>query len=354
MSKRKKKNIFTAIGSIALAILLGVSTYISLVVLGVVADEDRKGTLSILRGADTTEQPPQDEAENDYMNDYIINNTDTSQGESQNTNNDVPDLPQNNQGNEQGSNGEAPVENPQQPINTLLDTNKSKADIVKIYADVMNNAKSKAPGFTKIEYQEFPSDPASRVVTEGAESIDTVFGFVDSLGLIATKEEAEAEPYIHQKGDSDMSLFPVLNMPKGSYLTDPEGIESYSYKLLSNGNIKMTFILVSEVGPEPIVQGSEVAPSYTGAVFSPMSKAKIDNTVNHPIVGAFAKDIKYSLRYHDCKVEVEFNPENLQIVNLLHIANVTLKGSGDVVLGGKMSLEKQELITTLIIKDLVY
>ncbi len=348
MKKINKKKNFTAIVCIALATLLAVSTYISLVVLGVVADEDRKGTLSLLRGDGTSSVAPENTTENQYINDYIIDSTPDV-----NSADDNSDIPQINTDNPNGQENNF-TQASQQTFNTLLDTNKTKADIVKIYADVMNSTKMQSPGFTKIEYQEFPSDPANRVVTEGAESIDTVFGFVDSLGLIATKEEAEKEPYIHQKGDSDMSLFPVFNMPKGSYLTDPNGIASYSYKLLSNGNIKMSFVLVSEVGPEPIAPGSEVAPSYTGAVFSPMSKAKIDNTVNHPIVGAFAKDIKYSLRYHDCKVEIEFNPDNLQIVSLLHLANVTLKGSGDVVLGGKMNLQKQELITTMIIKDLIY
>ncbi len=345
MNNKKKRNIFTALGCIALAIMLGVSTYISLVVLGVFADADSNGSLVIVDKNNTAQNTVNENTtENNLLNNYLVNNT---------LNESAPDYnaPQDN------SQGAIQTPNPNTNIqitNTLLDTNKSKTDIIKIYADVMNTAKAQAPGFTKVEYQEFPDGPEYRVVTEGEESIDKVFGFVDSLGLIATKEEAEKDPYIHQKGDADMSLFPVFNMPKGSYLTEPEAIQSYTYKILPNGNVKMTFVLVSEVGPEPIAAGSEVAPSYTGAVFSPMSKAKIDNTVNHPIVGAFAKDIEYSLRYHDCRVELEFNPNNLQIINVLHVANVTLKGSGNVVLGGKMSLEKQELITTMLIRDVVY
>ncbi len=347
---KKKKSILTVVGCIALATLLAVSTYISIVVVGVFADEGKKGNIGIINKENedvTTENTTQ----TDYMNNYIINTPQNSDNTHINGYTTPPQTTQNNNSIQipQATQGIQP-----QPFNTLLDTNKSAWDIVKIYADLMNNAKAQAPGFTKLEYQVFPDDPANRVVTEGEESIDKVFGFVNSLGLIVTKEEAEKEPYIHQKGDGDMSGFPVFNMPKGSYLTDPNGIVSYSYQLLSNGNVKMTFVLVSEMNPEPVSVGSDVAPSYTGAVFSPMSKAKIDNTVNHPIVGAFAKDIKYSLRYHDCKVEVEFNPNNLQIVNLLHLANVTLKGSGDVVLGGKMSLEKQELISTMVIKDIVY
>ena len=85
-----------------------------------------------------------------------------------------------------------------------------------------------------------------------------------------------------------------------------------------------------------------------------MSKQQIDGTVYHPIVTIFAKDIQYSLRYHDCSVEVEFNPNTMQIVNLKQVANVSIKGQGDVVNVGIIGVERQELIGTVIIKDLKY
>jgi hypothetical protein len=223
----------------------------------------------------------------------------------------------------------------------------------------MNNAKQKAPAFTKIEYQELPDGEENRVISEGTEhagdeAVNKMLNFVTELGVFVPKDDAEANPYVHNKGDADMARFPVFDREKGSYLTDAKGIESFTYKILGNGNVKMTFVLVPEDNPEPVGENQSVAPSYTGAVFSPMSKAKIDGTVYHPIVGVFAKNIKYSLRYHDCSVEVEFNPDTLEIVNLKQIANVSIKGSGDVVGTGHIGLERQELISTVIIKDLDY
>ena len=223
----------------------------------------------------------------------------------------------------------------------------------------MNKAKADKPGFTKVEYQELPGDPANRVVSQGeehvtAEYIEKLFGFIEDLGVFVPKEKAEADPYIHEKGDEDMSKFPVFSREKGSYLTDPKAIEKYTYTKLSNGNIKMSFVLVPENNPEPIGENTNVAPSYTGAVFSPMSKQQIDGTVYHPIVTIFAKDIQYSLRYHDCSVVVEFNPNTMQIVYLEQVANVSIKGQGDVVRVGIIGVERQELIGTVIIKDLKY
>ena len=363
-SKRNIKKGYVA-GCVALAALLAASTYISIVVFGVVADESQKGTLSSSgNNPESSVAVPTTQSDILYNNGYIQsvpsgngtqqqgntvggNNANTNVNQPAGNGGGVNQPQQNNQG------------NPTQQINTLKNTNKSKADIVKIYADVMNNAKAKAPGFTKIEYQELPDGEENRVFSEGGdkagdEAVAKMLNFVQSMGVFIPKEEAEANPYIHEQGDADMARFPVFDRAKGSYLTDPEGIESYKYELLPNGNVKMSFVLVSEDNPEPIGENEATAPSYTGAIFSPMSKARIDGTVYHPIVTVFARDIKYSLRYHDCSVVVEFNPDTLEIVNLEQIARVSIKGSGDVVGLGKIGLERQELIGTVIIKDLKY
>ncbi len=358
--KKPKKKIGYVIGCVALSIMLAISSYISLVIIGVFADEKKNGniiqnnTVTDATGVDTDNVA----VENDgYITDngnilpsVSISDTGTVTGTV--TDNAKP-----------GGGGSQNIQTPSGSISTqqnkYLNTAKTAADIVEIYATVMNKAKSDKPGFTKIEYQELPGDPANRVISEGdehvsQESINKLFGFIEDLGVFVPKEKAESEPYIHEKGDEDMSLFPVFSREKGSYLTDPKGIESFTYKVLANGNVKMSFILVPEDNPEPIAENSNVAPSYTGAVFSPMSKERIDGTVYHPIVTVFAKNIQYSLRYHDCYVEVEFNPNTLQIVNLKQLANVSIKGSGDVVGAGTIGVERQELYSTVIIKDIKY
>ena len=359
---KNKRNIKKGyvVGCVALSVLLAVSTYITVVVLGVVAEESKKGTLigSVNNSASTDSNVVYD---NEYIQNVVPNNSQNNMNSSNQNNANVNPNPNvnnqinNNVNNQHNGNQSGPVEQ----INTLKDTNKSKADIVKIYADVMNTAKKRAPGFTKIEYQELPDGEENRVFSEGGdkagdEAVAKMLNFVQSMGVFVPKEEAEANPYIHEKGDADMARFPVFDREKGSYLTDPESIESYTYKMLPNGNVLMSFVLVPENNPEPIGENEAVAPSYTGAVFSPMSKAKIDGTVYHPIVTVFARDIKYSLRYHDCSVVVEFNPDTMEIIYLEQIARVSIKGSGDVVGLGKIGLERQELIGTVIVKDFKY
>lgn len=360
--KRVKKSKGYVIGCIALSILMALSTYFSLVVFGVLA-EDKK-----LNGATEQNQVPETiyVDPQQVVGDNIVVNNNTQSVVGGNTSSSVSGNTQSVvSGNAQSQQTQTPAGNNHgasqgtQAGNPLLSTNKTKADIVKIYADVMNNAKAKKPGFKKIEYQELPSDPANRVVSEGGEhatddAINKLLGVIEGLGVFVSKEDAYAEPYIHEKGDADMSLFPVFSREKGSYLTDPNGIDSFTYELLSNGNVKMGFTLVSEDNPEPVGENSDVAPSYTGAVFSPMSKARIDRTINHPVISVFATEVEYSLRYHDCYVEVEFNPQTLEIRNLTQIAKVSIKGSGNVIMAGRVGVARQELFSTVLITDLTY
>ncbi len=353
---KKKKNILFAVGCVVLALMLTFSTYISLVVFGVITEESVKGNQGnpTSSGVEGNNAEPQgdDNAEKPTLNNSIYG--------SEGGNNTA--VTPNQQGNGE-ANGDAGEEKPgiqaDSPVSPApsrstyyLDTKKSAKEVIDIYAEIMNKTKASKPGYTKIEYQDLPGDSQNRVVSEGADSIQTVFGFIETLGLIVDEKTAYEEPFIHEKGE-EMSKFPVFEREKGSYLTDPKGVKSYTYEKLKSGNIKLTFTLIDENNPEPIAENSNVSPSYTGAVFAPMSKAKIDNTINHPIVAVFASNIKYNLKYHDCKVEMVFNPENGQIISLNHYAYINLSGSGTVV-GGRMALDKQELVTVVLIKDFVY
>lgn len=378
--KKGKRKVSFIIGCVGLSIMLAVSGYISLVVVGVIAQENKNGTLNgeqnytasyvdgnnqnnVVQGNNSNVNVP--DGGNTYFNNGYVNNNaqNNVQGGVQNNatnnlqnsvqNNYTPNV--NNDGPSQG--GEALP--PQQNSNDFLNTDKTKADIVNIYALVMNKAKQDKPGFTKIEYQELPGGEENRVIGEGSEKVteedmNKLLDFVEGLDVFVPKEEAEREPYVHEKGDADMTLFPVFFREKGSYLTDPNGIDSFTYTVQPDGNVKMTFVLVSEDNPEPIGENTDVSPSYTGAVFAPMSKERIDGTVYHPIVTVFARDVEYSLRYHDCTVELVFNPETLQVVSLNQFANVSIKGSGNVVGIGLVAVERQELLSSVFIKDFKY
>ena len=229
---------------------------------------------------------------------------------------------------------------------------KTDKEVLEIYTTLMNKAKKDKPGYKKVEYQELPSDAQNRVIPVGGNLVGTLLDLVDKLDLMTSKETAEADPEIVEKG-SDMRWFPVYKCEKGCYLTDVSAIESTKYEDLGNGKARITIELKDEANPEPMAEGATSSPSKVGAMFSPLSKADIDNTLNGGVVSAVVKDITYSLTYHDCKAIVEYDTKTNEIIKLEQYMNVAIKANAKVILS-QINIEKQELFNTMIITDFKY
>ncbi len=231
---------------------------------------------------------------------------------------------------------------------------KTDKEVLEIYTTVMNKAKKDKPGYKKVEYQELPGDAANRQISKGANFVDTLLNLVtNTLDLLTTKEEAEASPEIVEKG-SDMRWFPVYKCGKGCYLTDVNAIESTKYEDLGNGKARITIELKDENNPEPMAEGASTSPSNTGAMFSPLSKADIDNTINGGVVQAVIKDVTYNLTYHDCKAVVEYDTKTNEIIKLEQYMNVAIQGGGKIFGVSEIKIDKQELFNTMVITDFKY
>ena len=274
---------------------------------------------------------------------------DATQPSGDNASNATPDATQ-----PAGDNGSNATPDANKPADNGGSTAAKKTDkeVLEIYTKLMNKAKADKPGYKKVEYQELPSDAQNRVIPVGGNLVGTLLGLVDKLDLIKTKEAAEADPEMVDKG-SDMRWFPVYKCEKGCYLTDVSAIESTKYEDLGNGRARITIELKDEQNPEPMAEGASTSPSNTGAMFSPLSKADIDNTLNGGVVSAVVKDITYSLTYHDCKAIVEYDTKTNEIIKLEQYMNVAIKADAKVI-GSKISIEKQELFNTMIITDFKY
>ncbi len=231
---------------------------------------------------------------------------------------------------------------------------KTDKEVLEIYTTLMNKAKKDKPGYKKVEYQELPGDAANRQISKGANFVDTLLNLVtNTLDLLTTKEEAEASPEIVEKG-GDMRWFPVYKCEKGCYLTDVSAIESTKYEDLGNGKARITIELKDEANPEPMAEGASSSPSNTGAMFSPLSKADIDNTINGGVVQAVIKEVTYNLTYHDCKAVVEYDTKTNEIIKLEQYMNVAIQGGGKIFGVSEIKIDKQELFNTMVITDFKY
>ncbi len=241
---------------------------------------------------------------------------------------------------------------PQGGNDTPAAPSKTAAEVLKIYTDVMNKAKTDKPAYTKVEYQQLPSDANSRVISEGSGLVGTLLDLVDTLGIMTSKETAEANPEVKEAG-SDMKWFPVCKENKGCYLTDASKIKSYDYK--ENGDIAtITIVLQDEQNPEPMNEYDETYISDTGAMFSPLSKKDIDETLNGGTVQAVIKNVQYNLTYHDCTAILEYNTKTNEIVSITQYMNVAIQGSGKILGLKQITIDKQELVNTMICNNFTY
>jgi hypothetical protein len=151
-----------------------------------------------------------------------------------------------------------------------------------------------------------------------------------------------------------MRWFPVYKCEKGCYLTDVNAIKSYKYEDLGNNQAKITIVLNDEKNPEPMAEGASTSPSNTGAMFSPLAKADIDNTINGGAVSAVIKNVTFSLTYHDCTAIIVYNTKTNELVSLEQYMNVAIQGGGKIAGIKQITIDKQELINTVRITDFKY
>ena len=230
---------------------------------------------------------------------------------------------------------------------------KSAKECLEIYTRVMNKAKAEKPGYTKVEYQELPSDAENRVISKGSGLVGTLLSLVDSLGIMTSPEDAKADPEVNDKG-SEMRWFPVYKCEKGCYLTDPNAIQDYKYEDLGGGKARVTLVLKAERNPEPMAEGATTSPSNTGAMFSPLARADIDNTINGGAVQAVIKNVTYDLTYHDCKAIIEYDTKTDRLIKVEQYMNVSISGGGKILGVSEIKIDKQELWNTILITDFKY
>ncbi|MBR6361052.1 MAG: hypothetical protein IKS04_04590 [Clostridia bacterium] len=225
---------------------------------------------------------------------------------------------------------------------------ETKAEILAVYAEVMNKVKKDAPGFQKVEYQELPEE--GRVITSGKTMLSA--GLSIASNFMTSKEDAEKKPDVYPKGN-DMNDFPIRNTPKGCMLEDPEFLKTAKYEELPDGNVRITVVTGTEKNPEPAAHGASTAPSKTGGIITPISKKEIDEKLNGGIVSAVFKDVNYSLTFHDCESVLVFNPENNRVVSLIQTTRVSISGSGKS-LGATLAIGNQDFVNHKIITNIKY
>jgi len=195
------------------------------------------------------------------------------------------------------------------------------AEVLAAYAEVMNKAKKDAKSMRKLEYQQLGKDSnfESDIINNPT--------ILEQANRLMTSREKAMEEERYTRGTSDMlEQLPVSNSPLGCMAKDPGIFSRAAARELPNGDIELTLIMKPEDNPEPAAKGASTSPSRTGQVFSPMSKAGIDDILNGGIVklAFFGRPPTINTRYIDCKATLTYNPETMQAVKVQQDYNVRI------------------------------
>lgn len=210
------------------------------------------------------------------------------------------------------------------------------AEVLAAYTEVMNKAKKDARHMRKLEYQFLNKEQMKFEL----DVINTP-GFLDWLNdnLMTTKEKGLQQDQ-YTKGVSDMVQdLPVMHTPLGCMVKDTGAFTRATARQLPGGNIELTLVMKPEDNPEPAQHGASTAPSRTGQMFNPLSKAGVDDLIYKARFFITTK-LEFSLRYFDCKSVLVYDPATMQAVSLrqdyfvrINVANgkvlfINAKGSG--------------------------
>jgi hypothetical protein len=219
-------------------------------------------------------------------------------------------------------------------------------EILAKYTELMNDAKSKAVGFKKVEWQAIPEEKAQ---FEGS-----MFNKILPLAsnFFKTEEAAKAEPEIVAKG-GDMEWFPIYHNTKGCMLTDTSAIKNATCTELPDGNVKIVIALNDEFNSEPPVD-APTCDSYIGSMFTPIQFAEVRNTLeNDSTIKFIIKDVDFELTYYDCVAELTYNPETNQIVELQQFMHIDINIKNGTLLG--MSAKGRAVLdNSMYISEFVY
>ena len=195
------------------------------------------------------------------------------------------------------------------------------AEVLAAYTEVMNRAKKDAKSMRKLDYQILDKDQMNFEV----DVINTP-GFLDWLNdnLMTTKEKGMQQE-VYTQGTSDMyGQLPVTNTPVGCMVKDPGAFSRATARQLPGGNVELTLVMKPEDNPEPAAHGATTAPSRTGEMFSPLSKAGVDDLIYKARFFITTK-LNFSIRYFDCKSVLIYNPETMHIISLRQDYSVLIK-----------------------------
>ncbi len=185
--------------------------------------------------------------------------------------------------------------------------------ILKEYTSVMNQLKEGSAGFTKLRYQNLPTEHQN-LGSLGKLVLPIIERYVTS--------KQAAQPSVFTAGNADK--LPVVNSQSGCLLTDATKIKNAYCEVLENGDYKLVLTLVQETNPEILPAGATESGSAVSAVFDPYDAAEQINAISSLALS------NIDFNYTDCTAELIYSKSSKKVVSLTQTMNIDVSANAHI------------------------
>lgn len=185
--------------------------------------------------------------------------------------------------------------------------------ILSEYTVVMNQLKSDSVSFTKVRYQNLPTEYQN-------------LGGLGNLVLpiiekyVTSKSAAQASTYV--AGNSDK--LPVINSAYGCLLTDATKIKNAYCEIIDGDMYKLVITVCDELNPEIIPAGSTSTSSAISGIFDPYDAAEQIKAVSSLVLS----DIDFN--YTDCTVTLVYDKDTKQVQSINQTLNIDITANAHI------------------------
>lgn len=174
------------------------------------------------------------------------------------------------------------------------------SSILDEYTSVMNQLKSDSPAFSKMRYQNLPTEYQN-------------LGGLGNLVLpiieryVTSKSAAKAVTY----AAGNANELPVKDSQYGCILTDSEKIKNAYCEILEDGMYKLVITVVDELNPEIVPYGTTSTQNAISGIFDPYDALEQITAISSLALS------EINFNYTDCTVTIiyDYKTKNVQSIN---------------------------------------
>lgn len=189
----------------------------------------------------------------------------------------------------------------------------SASSILTEYTTVMNQLKSDAPAFSKLRYQNLPTEYQN-------------LGGLGNLVLpiieryVTSKNAAKTVSY----SAGNANNLPVIDSSYGCILTNSEKIKNAYCEILEDGKYKLVITVVDELNPEIVPYGTTSTQSAISGIFDPYDALEQITAISSLALS----DINFN--YTDCTVTIIYDFKTKQVQSINQTMNIDITANAHI------------------------